>query len=934
MFLSSVDIRSPHAVTIRVIDEMCSFLASIPTPSPILALALDVMVAKCGIDIIGKIPKDNTVKTPVASEQMGQIKKSIADILYTLEEKVCKVARAHTTDLPISCQKLVSDHLELLAALDSSDISIPTTAQIYAIVQNNSENMKVVGDALASISRESMSGADWEKLCAGTRGHLENMFLEQFEDTSIYLYGAALTGLSGSNAATKEHPTIDMMVIFSSLEQLDLKTCTSKTALVKQIRTWKIHVHDLIVREKALKVMACMMQKMSKVLSGLSGSNESIRTESEAFMMIGNDYLDRIRDVFEQEVAQPGVVNTFTRIHSAELQLEQVEEKFKSAKGKRFSEVAKYLEAISCETRALSYKAGEVTYEFKDQEQMYCSLAIEKPIFVQTSRLLTSYLGLDKTAKVYRFVALIRGFAHTHGLTAELSSYAWTVMAIHCLLRFGFLPNISMNYPNSAPPRTQKVYCCGIDVTVKRYPNITGACEKKLKDISIIEMLFIFFHYYVVRANIIGGVFTLRGFGDVFPKSVWHDCSTTKLWRLSIEDPFEYAGSEIQRDLAATLSLEGQTHILNVLRQGLYGIVYIIKATASASAEGAVNGVSYLFDKHKLPELSKKLGEDKQSNEPAKAGFEWTADWGSKRVDQLTDDLLQSSTHSFGSTQPTDGLLQSSTHSFGSTQLTDGLPRSSIHSFGSMQLTDGLPRSSTHSFGSTPLTDGLLQSSMHSFGSTQLTDGLPRGSTHGFGSTPLTDGLLQSSMHGFGSTQPTDGLPRSSTHSFGSTPLTDGLLQSSMHSFGSTQPTDSLLQSSMHSFGSMQLADGLLQSSTHSFGSTQPTDGLLQSSMHGFGSTPLTDGLLQSSTHSFGSTPLADGLLQSSTHSFGSTPLTDGLLQSSMHGFGSMQPIDGLLQSSTHSFGSTPPILSRPIIDSGRSDGDTDNKSAVPGEVL
>jgi hypothetical protein len=173
-----------------------------------------------------------------------------------------------------------------------------------------------------------------------------------------------------------------------------------------------------------------------------------------------------------------------------------------------------------------------------------------------------------------------------------------------------------MNYPNSAPPRTQKVYCCGIDVTVRRHANITGACEKKLSEISMIELLFIFFHYYAVRADVIGSVFTLRANGDVLPKSVWHYCTSTKLWRLSVEDPFEYAGSESQRDLASRLTFDGQTRIFDLLRQGLYASVYIIKATAFAPDATLLSAVHHLMNSQKLKMLSRQGEEGDRVSTP------------------------------------------------------------------------------------------------------------------------------------------------------------------------------------------------------------------------------------------------------------------------------------------------------------------------------
>jgi hypothetical protein len=689
MIRSAADIRSSHSATIRVAEEMSNLMKSTPNQSPALAVAYDTLAAQCCDDIIGKIPKDNTVKTPMASVQMKMMNTSLSDIMHCIEENVVKACRLHVSDTPLACEKILSNNKKCMAVLDNSAITIPTTLEIFDIVKRNTANVKCVDDSLGQIARMSMAASDGESVSERARGRLEKFLRTVYENASIYLYGASVTGLSGNNCASPYGPSVDMTVIFSELESLDFTSYSHRVPIVKQMRSLKIHVHDLVVRQTALELMSQMVEKVTKTLEGHLDANSSWRADSEALVLAGKQHWQYLQTALVNDIDHPDALNTLRRIDAAKQQLALLEEKFHLTKSEYIVGVEKNLKAAGFERTGCVNKAGEVVFLFNSVEgdkTIPCSLVVERPIFVQTSRLLAGYLGLDKSAKVYAFVALVRSFVSIHGLADELSSYAWTVMAIHCLLRFGFLPNIALNYPNTAGSRTQKVYCCGIDVTMRRYPNITTTCEKKLNDLSMMEMLFIFFHYYVVRADIVGSVFTLRGNGEVFPKTAWHECSSTKLWRLSVEDPFEYAGSESQRDLADKLTIEGQNRIFKLLRQGLYGMVYIIKATALSSEMPALGAVSDLFNKERLAELAATMGKDDEIAFPNSSAQPSTA--------QTTTASAGSSTDLSREGEPTSSSLDIA-HTFGRLSLSlddtaGSEPKPSARSFNSDKVIDDL----------------------------------------------------------------------------------------------------------------------------------------------------------------------------------------------------------------------------------------------------
>ena len=91
-----------------------------------------------------------------------------------------------------------------------------------------------------------------------------------------------------------------------------------------------------------------------------------------------------------------------------------------------------------------------------------CSVSLDLPneTAKQHSALLRTYLHLDPTNKVRDFITTLRGFVKDQGIVGQmsgkeennpcgqkvktgcLSTYAWSVLAIHVLLKFQLLPNI------------------------------------------------------------------------------------------------------------------------------------------------------------------------------------------------------------------------------------------------------------------------------------------------------------------------------------------------------------------------------------------------------------------------------------------------------------------------------------------------------------
>lgn len=98
----------------------------------------------------------------------------------------------------------------------------------------------------------------------------------------------------------------------------------------------------------------------------------------------------------------------------------------------------------------------------------------------------------------------------------------------------------------------------------------------KIKETTLIELMDIFFRYYVNIHNTFRDVISLKGQGEVINKCGWR--KNQILWRLSIEDPFEHMNSARPYDLGSTLSRPGQLTIFKAMRRAVFGIKTIVTA--------------------------------------------------------------------------------------------------------------------------------------------------------------------------------------------------------------------------------------------------------------------------------------------------------------------------------------------------------------------
>lgn len=254
------------------------------------------------------------------------------------------------------------------------------------------------------------------------------------------------------------------------------------------------------------------------------------------------------------------------------------------------------------------------------KEPLHFCVTFNSTVPNQATELLSTYASLDRTGKIHDFLFIVKVFAKAHHISDSsagfLSSFAWVVLALHVLLRYEFLPNIHASdisrddeYLEESDSRAEgaKDYApnwtldSGIfkDFVMNPKP-LEQRYVSKIENTSLLEMLDIFFRYFVEVFDPFESVVSLKGRGEVMRKSVWK--KNAALWRLSIEDPFEHVNSIRPYDLGCTLSRPGQLTTYKALRRAIFGIHSIIIMGADMSR---IN-IKKFFSKNDLIHLARK----------------------------------------------------------------------------------------------------------------------------------------------------------------------------------------------------------------------------------------------------------------------------------------------------------------------------------------
>lgn len=177
---------------------------------------------------------------------------------------------------------------------------------------------------------------------------------------------------------------------------------------------------------------------------------------------------------------------------------------------------------------------------------------------------------------VGKYLQLVQRFVHCHNMDnakeGYLNQYAWTVMAVHVLLKYRLIPCIT---PLAL---AGEHYCKGFDVTmVSNMTHIPIAFQSRLCQTSCFELFHLFLHYYTKVFDLERDVISIRKpsmpkythisqlLGTIHPPSRL----LSQTWRISIEDPFESVDSLHPRDLArSVISPQKQFFMFKKLNSG------------------------------------------------------------------------------------------------------------------------------------------------------------------------------------------------------------------------------------------------------------------------------------------------------------------------------------------------------------------------------
>lgn len=178
--------------------------------------------------------------------------------------------------------------------------------------------------------------------------------------------------------------------------------------------------------------------------------------------------------------------------------------------------------------------------------------------------MIRTYLELDKTDKIKRFILFIKNYAKACDVCDSsvgfLSSYSWVILCLHFLMRHELIPNLQV--------KKGLVFSDGYDTTFTELSELPYSYYLRLQKLTVTEMIRMFCNYYCMTINFDTDVITLRGVGEIKTKEFWGtSLNTDYLWRMSIEDPFETVDSVHSHDLGKTVhSIQNQQLILDSIK--------------------------------------------------------------------------------------------------------------------------------------------------------------------------------------------------------------------------------------------------------------------------------------------------------------------------------------------------------------------------------
>jgi hypothetical protein len=625
--------RQTHSITLA--GEISKIMVAANPSSLPMALAFDEVLESAFSMLYGKLVDKHKGMYAVqeCSGALASYTKGISEVL--------------DFNTPLKSEDQLKQMQKLISCVAGKDTS-PPPSDVYQMETTMPGSIAYIDKTLNEIASSHVPPGGWDEVSEHVSCRLEIMISTYQSESSIHVYGPSSMGLGDAQLA------IDLTIISAELEKAEHQTNYKKGDLLRKIRMLEVLLMAETAKDSGLQMLVTLIasvreriQKHAKnvhkhrdktkraaELDGKGSDQGSCSTsnsfnsdetpappdpivarqsakilaDGEMFCKIGDKYLVELQKEVGLSHMQPQVSQRWEQLMVLRSQLTDIVNQWTQVVARKTSALESLLVQLGYFPLQKSLPSGDVVLSFDDEDSPVgtaaCTLLVGKPLAVHRSRLLQSYIQLDKSGKITVFISLIIEFARSQGFLDKLDVTTWTVLGLHFLLRNRMLPNVSCNYSQTNVPPHLRTQCGHVDVTFKSPEELPAHYATAIQNTSLILMFYSFVKYFATEVDISGTIITLRGNGEVVPKSSWNDPEKAKLWRLSVEDPFEFAGSNSEVDLCAELSADVQREVFVAFKQCVAALGGIISST-----EGLEEATIHeLFNAQKLLEMATSFG--------------------------------------------------------------------------------------------------------------------------------------------------------------------------------------------------------------------------------------------------------------------------------------------------------------------------------------
>lgn len=544
--------------TIGMVSNLNMLVASSAHLSPALVVGLDAVLKKTFFELSSKVDKfameTNTSNLTTSSHS----KDNLIVCIGALDELINNSAYEQTKDMATFTsetllQNLI-DQVNWCSPSSTRNDKISEVDNSLMLSCNDSDWLQSVDQAFYQLKNNLLLPDDWADVVGHIKFRLQSMLDMNHKGLSVVEHGTAVIGIGHSQSTDT-----DLIINLAETEQFEMECLNSRKDISRRISILENSLKQEIQTDTAIKYLQqCLSDERSNVRECIksnpshmnnNGSVDNLTrlkvfskltADSEMMCKIGDRFIEHAVLEIQSMRTQPSLRALLEQLKTLRAQLEEVTESIEIIK-------TQTLLNLSCNLSQLGYGNVRIQKKFLESvitctdndapmNPMNFTVVLNKQIYPYSSRLISSYFKSDTSGKVKLFAGIIKCFVKEHQLNTELSSYAWNIMIIHFLLRFGYISNIQ-NVENSAMPASAvtRTKVNDIDVTFTDGTCVPHACQEKLNHTSVFELLVRFFKYFAFDGDVFGNVFTLRGKGDVIPKSGWSKFKPKVLWRFCLE---------------------------------------------------------------------------------------------------------------------------------------------------------------------------------------------------------------------------------------------------------------------------------------------------------------------------------------------------------------------------------------------------------------